>query len=73
VVRRRRARWHAEGPGRQTQQEINASLADPKLKARFADVAGDPMPMTRAEFGRFIADETGKWAKLIRAAGIKVG
>jgi hypothetical protein len=31
------------------------------------------MPMTRAEFGRFVGDETDKWAKLIRAAGIKVG
>jgi tripartite-type tricarboxylate transporter receptor subunit TctC len=53
-------------------KDINASLADPKLKARFADVAGVPMPMTPAEFAKFVADETEKWATVIRAAGIKV-
>jgi tripartite-type tricarboxylate transporter receptor subunit TctC len=53
-------------------KEINAGLADAKIKARLADVAGVPMPMTPAEFGKLIADETEKWAKVIRAANIKV-
>jgi tripartite-type tricarboxylate transporter receptor subunit TctC len=52
-------------------EAINAGLADPKIKARLADLAGTPMPMTPADFRRFIADETEKWAKVIRAAGIK--
>jgi tripartite-type tricarboxylate transporter receptor subunit TctC len=52
-------------------REINASLADPKIKARLADLGGVPMPMTPPEFGKFIADETEKWAKVIKFAGIK--
>jgi tripartite-type tricarboxylate transporter receptor subunit TctC len=50
---------------------VNAGLADPKLQARFADLGDVPMPMTPAAFGRFIADETEKWGKVIRAANIK--
>ena len=53
-------------------REINAVLTDPKLKARLADLGGVPMPMTPPEFGKFIADETEKWAKVIKFAGIKV-
>jgi tripartite-type tricarboxylate transporter receptor subunit TctC len=52
-------------------REINAALAAPKQKARLADLGGLPMPMSPAEFGKFIADETEKWAKVIRAANIK--
>jgi tripartite-type tricarboxylate transporter receptor subunit TctC len=51
--------------------EINAALADPKMKARFADLATEPMPMTAAEFKKFIADEAERWAKVIKFAGIK--
>ena len=51
--------------------EINAALADPKMKARLANLGGVPMPMTPADFGRLIADETEKWAKVIKFAGIK--
>jgi tripartite-type tricarboxylate transporter receptor subunit TctC len=54
-------------------KEINESLADPKMKARLADLGTVPMPMTSAEFGTFIADETEKWAKVIRMAHIKAG
>ena len=54
-------------------KEINAALADPKMKARFADFGGTPMPMSPAEFGKFIAEETEKWAKVIKFAGIKGG
>jgi tripartite-type tricarboxylate transporter receptor subunit TctC len=52
-------------------KEINAALADTTMKARIADLGGSPMPMTSAEFGKFIADETEKWGKVIRAANIK--
>jgi tripartite-type tricarboxylate transporter receptor subunit TctC len=52
-------------------EAINAGLADPTIKARLADLGGVPMPMSPAEFGKLIADETEKWAKVIRAANIK--
>jgi len=52
-------------------QEINAALADPRLKARFTDLGGVPTPMTPTEFGKLIADETEKWGKVIRAGNIK--
>ena len=51
--------------------EINGSLADPKMAAQLADIGAVPMPMTPAELGKFIADETEKWDKVIRAANIK--
>jgi tripartite-type tricarboxylate transporter receptor subunit TctC len=51
--------------------EINVGLANPKIKERLAELGGVPMPMTPAEFGKFIAEETQKWAKVIRAANIK--
>jgi tripartite-type tricarboxylate transporter receptor subunit TctC len=41
------------------------------LKVRLADLGAEPMPMTPAEFGKFIADETEKWAKVVKFAGIK--
>jgi tripartite-type tricarboxylate transporter receptor subunit TctC len=52
-------------------QEINAALADPRMKARFTDLGGVPTPMTPAEFAKLIADETEKWGKVIRAGNIK--
>ena len=52
-------------------REIDAELADPTMKARIADLGGSPMAMTPAEFGKFIAVETEKWGKVIRAANIK--
>ena len=51
--------------------EINAGLADSKIKEGLADLGGVPMPMTAAEFGKLIADETEKWGKVIKFAGIK--
>jgi tripartite-type tricarboxylate transporter receptor subunit TctC len=51
--------------------EINAGLADPKLKARFADLGGTTLPGSPAEFGKLIADETEKWGKVVRAAHMK--
>ena len=55
----------------QLNKQINEGLADPKMKARFADLGGVAMPMTPADFGKLIADETEKWGKVIRAANIK--
>jgi tripartite-type tricarboxylate transporter receptor subunit TctC len=52
--------------------EINAGLADPKFKARFAELGGTMLPGSPADFGKLIRDETEKWAKVIRAAHIKV-
>jgi tripartite-type tricarboxylate transporter receptor subunit TctC len=52
--------------------EINAALADPKVKARFADLGGAVLPSSPDDFGKLIRDETEKWAKVIRAAKIKV-
>jgi tripartite-type tricarboxylate transporter receptor subunit TctC len=51
---------------------VNAALATPALKARFHDLGGEVMPMSPAEFGHLIADETVKWAKVVKAAGLKV-
>ena len=52
-------------------EAINAGLADPTIKARLADLGGEPMPMLPAEFGKFIADETEKWAKVVKFSGAK--
>ena len=52
-------------------KEINAALADPKMKARLADLGGTPLLGSPADFGKLIADETEKWGKVIRAANIK--
>jgi tripartite-type tricarboxylate transporter receptor subunit TctC len=54
-------------------REIGAALADPHLKARIADFGGTPVAQSPAEFGKFIADETEKWSRVIRAANIKQG
>jgi len=53
-------------------KEINAGLADPQLKARITELGGEPMSMTPDNFRKHIADETAKWAKVIKFAGIKV-
>ena len=52
-------------------KEINAGLADPKIKARLADLGGTVLAGSPADFGKLIADETEKWGKVIRAANIK--
>jgi tripartite-type tricarboxylate transporter receptor subunit TctC len=53
-------------------KSVTAGLADPKTKARLAELGGIPMPMTPAEFGKLIADETEKWAKVVKFANISV-
>jgi tripartite-type tricarboxylate transporter receptor subunit TctC len=52
-------------------RQINAGLADPKFKARLAELGGTAFPGSPADFGKLIADETEKWGKVIRAANIK--
>jgi tripartite-type tricarboxylate transporter receptor subunit TctC len=52
--------------------ETNAALADPAVKGRLADLGAEPTPTTPAGFGKLIADETEKWGKVVRFAGIKV-
>ena len=72
--------WHGIGAPKKTppeivtrlNKEINAVLAEPAIKTRFASLGAEPMPMTPAEYGKFIADDTEKWAKVMRAANIKV-
>ena len=51
--------------------ETNAALADPAVKARLATLGADPMVMGPVEFGKLIVDETEKWAKVIKFAGVK--
>jgi tripartite-type tricarboxylate transporter receptor subunit TctC len=71
--------WYGIGAPRRTpaeivdklNKEINAAFADTTMKARFADIGGEPLAGSPAEFGKLIADETEKWAKVIKFVGIK--
>jgi tripartite-type tricarboxylate transporter receptor subunit TctC len=68
VVRHRRAAQHAS---RYLNRQITASLSDPEVKVRLAEVGTTVLPGSVAEFTKLIADETDKWGKVIRAANIK--
>ena len=71
--------WYGLGVPKNTPPDIvrrlneatNKSLADPKLKARLADLDGTVLVGSPADFGKLIAEETEKWGKVIRAANIK--
>jgi len=71
--------WYGIGAPRNTPVEVieklnketNAGLADPKIKARIADLGGSPLTGSPADFGRLIADETEKWGKVVKFVGIK--
>ena len=72
------SQWYGIGAPKTTPQivdklntEINAALADPRLKERLAAFGGTPLGGTPADFGKLIADETEKWNKVMRAANIK--
>jgi tripartite-type tricarboxylate transporter receptor subunit TctC len=51
---------------------VGEALKDPKLVARLAEAGGLPMPMTPAEFGKLVSDETEKWRKVVEFAGVSV-
>jgi tripartite-type tricarboxylate transporter receptor subunit TctC len=71
--------WYGAGVPRNTpaeiidklNMEINTALADPKMKAQLADLGGVPLPMTTADFGKFVAEDTEKWAKVVKFSGAK--
>ena len=52
-------------------KEVNAALADPKMRARLADIGSTPLPGSPADFGKVIADETEKWSKVVKFSGAK--
>jgi tripartite-type tricarboxylate transporter receptor subunit TctC len=52
-------------------REINAGLADPKMKARLADLGGTLLALSPADFRKLIAEETEKWAKVVKFSGAK--
>ena len=52
-------------------RDVNARLADPKVIERFIAIGGPPAPDTPAAFGRVIAADTAKWAKVVQATGVK--
>jgi len=54
-------------------REINAALADPRIIARLADVGATPSAGSPADFGKHIAEETEKWGKVVKFAGVKAG
>jgi tripartite-type tricarboxylate transporter receptor subunit TctC len=71
--------WYGVGAPKKTpteiveklNKEINAALADPKLKARFADLGAELVSMTPAEFEKLVIDETEKWGKAVKFSGAK--
>jgi tripartite-type tricarboxylate transporter receptor subunit TctC len=73
------SQWYGVGAPKNTPAEIverlnkdiNAALADPKMKARFADIGGEALAGSPADFGKLIAAETEKWGKVVRAANLK--
>ena len=72
--------WHGIGVPKNTPAEItdklngeiNAALADPKMQAQLAELGGTVLSGSPADFGKLIADETGKWGKVAKFAGIKL-
>jgi tripartite-type tricarboxylate transporter receptor subunit TctC len=71
--------WHGIGAPKNTpaeiidtlNREINVALADPNMKARLADLGATPLTLSPGDFGKLIAEETEKWAKVVRFASIK--
>jgi tripartite-type tricarboxylate transporter receptor subunit TctC len=71
--------WYGIGAPKRTPPEIidklnsavNAILADPAVKLRMADIGATLLPGSPVEFGKFVADETDKWAKVVKFAGAK--
>jgi tripartite-type tricarboxylate transporter receptor subunit TctC len=53
-------------------KSVAAALANPRMQAKLAELGGIPMPMSPAEFGKFVAEDTAKWAKVVKAADLSV-
>jgi tripartite-type tricarboxylate transporter receptor subunit TctC len=72
--------WYGVAAPRNTPADVvtvlnsafTAALADPKIQTRIAELGGTPMPMSPAEFGKLVADETEKWGAVVKAAGLSV-
>jgi tripartite-type tricarboxylate transporter receptor subunit TctC len=72
--------WYGIAAPRNTPAEVitalnnafTAALADPKIQTRIAELGGTPMPMSPAEFGKLVAEETEKWGAVVRSAGLSV-
>jgi hypothetical protein len=71
VARRRRAQEHPAEIVAKLNKEITASLADPGMKAQIVDAGGTVLAGSPADFGHLFADETERWARVIRAGNIK--
>ena len=75
------SQWYALGAPKSTpadvvaiiNKEVLAGLADPRIRTRIDQLGGVPMPMSPGEFGKFVADETEKWAKAVRFSGARPG
>jgi tripartite-type tricarboxylate transporter receptor subunit TctC len=73
------SQWYGVGAPRETpaeiiamlNKEINAGLADPKIKGRFSDLGGTVLVVSSVEFGKLLADETEKWGKVVKFTGAK--
>jgi Tripartite tricarboxylate transporter family receptor len=73
------SQWYGVGAPKNTpaeivdklNREINAALTDPNMKTRLAELGGTPLPGSPANFGKLIADDTEKWAKVVRASGAR--
>jgi len=72
--------WHGIGAAKDTageiiqrlNKEVGAALGDPAMNEHLAALGGVPMPMSPIEFGKLIADETAKWAEVIKIADAKI-
>ena len=75
------SQWYALGAAKNTpadvvatiNKEVLAGLADPKVRARIDQLGGVPMPMSPSQFGKFVVDETEKWAKAVKFSGATPG
>jgi tripartite-type tricarboxylate transporter receptor subunit TctC len=73
------SQWYGVGAPKRTpaeivdklNKEINAAFVDTRMKARFADIGGEPLAGSPGELGKLIADETEKWARVVKFTGIK--
>jgi tripartite-type tricarboxylate transporter receptor subunit TctC len=70
-MRRKRTKRHPQNIIEKLNREINTALSDPKVRGRIIGLGNVLMPLSPADFGKLLIDDTEKWAKVIRAANIK--